>query len=106
MTTFLIICVDPDPETRGALDSDLGRLTGDEFQVESYADGRRAVARTEELAPSDRLVPLMIAADHLPDTTGIDFLMEVHRQSRCTATPGAPRPRPGTTCSSSTVPRS
>ncbi len=82
MTAFLIICVDGDPATRAALEADIGRLTGDQFRVETYQDAESTLARTRRLAESDRLVPVMIAADRLPDTTGIDLLMEVHRQAR------------------------
>ena len=82
MSAFLIICVDADPINRSELEADIGRLTGDQFQVETYPDGRSALARADELKTSDRLVPLMIAADLLPDTTGVDLLMQVHRQPR------------------------
>ena len=82
MSAFLIICVDPDPTNRSELETDIGGLTGDQFQVETYPDGRSALARADELKTSDRLVPLMIAADLLPDTTGVDLLMQVHSQPR------------------------
>lgn len=82
MTAFLIICVDAEPATRAALQADIGRLAGDQFQIETYPTGERALARLTELDNSEQLVPLMIAADRLPDTTGIDLLMQVHRQMR------------------------
>ena len=82
MTAFLIICVDAEPTTRAALQADIGRLAGDQFQIETYPNGERALARLTELHNSEQLVPLMIAADRLPDTTGIDLLMQVHRQAR------------------------
>ncbi len=82
MSAFLIICVDPDPETRSALEADIGRLTGDQFDVETYPDGRSALTRAEALTASEQLVPLLIAADRLPDMSGVDLLMAVHQQSR------------------------
>jgi signal transduction histidine kinase len=86
MTDFLIICVDADPTTRSSLEADIGRLTGDQFDVETYPDGRRALARAEELTTSEQLVPLMIAADHLTDMRGVDLLMAVHQQPRLRGT--------------------
>jgi signal transduction histidine kinase len=82
MTEFLIVCVEAEPTTRAALEADIGRLTGDEFRVATYPDGRSALARAQELAASEQLVPLMIAADRLPDIAGVDLLMDLHRQVR------------------------
>ena len=82
MTAFLIMCVDADPATRAALQADIGRLAGEQFQIETYPTGERTLARLAELHDSEQLVPLMVAADRLPDTTGIDLLMEVHQQTR------------------------
>ena len=82
MTEFLIICIDDNPTTRSNLKEEIGRLTGDQFDVETYPNGRRALARAEELTTSDQLVPLMIAADRLTDMSGVDLLMAVHQQPR------------------------
>ena len=82
MTSFLIVCVDGEAATRASLQADIGRLTGDQFEIEAYPDGEQTLARMVELHDSEQLVPLIVAADRLPDTTGIDLLMEVHRQTR------------------------
>lgn len=82
MTAFLIICVDADQATRAALQADIGRQAGEQFQIETYPTGEQTLARLAELHDSEQLVPLMVAADRLPDTTGIDLLMEVHQQTR------------------------
>ncbi len=82
MTGFLILCVDPDPTTRSRLEADIGRMTGDQFEVETFPDRRSILARAEELSASEQRVPLIIAADRLTDGSGIDLLMELHRHSR------------------------
>jgi len=82
MSAFLIICVDADPATRAALQADLGRLAGAQFEIETYTTGSQALARLADLRDTERLVPVMVAADRLSDTTGIDLLMEVHQQAR------------------------
>ena len=82
MTDFLIMCADAQRTTRTRLEEDIGRLAGDQFQVETYRTGRDALVRTEELAATEQLVPLIVAADRLPDTSGVDLLMEIHRQPR------------------------
>ena len=82
MTAFLIICVDADPAIRAALQTDIGRLAGDQFEIEIFSNGGQVLARVAELNDSEQLVPLMVAADRLPDSAGIDLLMEVHRRAR------------------------
>ena len=82
MTKFVIVCVDGEAATRASLQADIGRLAGGQFEIEAYHDGEQTLTRLAELHDSEQLVPLMVAADRLPDTTGIDLLMEVHRQTR------------------------
>jgi signal transduction histidine kinase len=86
MTDFLIICADPNPDTRRSLETDIAQLTGDQFDVETHADGESVLSRVGDLTETEQLVPLMIAADSLPDTTGVDLLLEVHRHPRLRGT--------------------
>lgn len=71
----VILIVDGNPAGLEAMERDIRRRYGDEHRVESTTNGESALAVCARYREGPNPVALVLAADHLPDTSGSAILL-------------------------------
>lgn len=78
MNELVVLVVEDEPEVRDAVVRDLAPLAG-AVRIESADDVADARAALADIAADGDRIALVLADHRLPGATGVDFLVELHR---------------------------
>lgn len=79
-TRYVVICVDHDQNTLEALVRDIGQICGSQIEIQACSDAEQALEFADGLAPPDVRVPLILAEQDLPGTSGVELLLSLHER--------------------------
>jgi len=77
----VIICVDDEPTVLESLEIEVTKALGEEYLIETAADGAEALELLTELLAEQYEVESIIVDDIMPDMKGDELLIQIHGRS-------------------------